>query len=80
MDAMSKVFNSQILFWILKNNRIPPLDSCKLVTSDPVVINELLVKAQYYYGARRLQMFYGEARTKSARDLIALIKKEYHFE
>jgi hypothetical protein len=80
MDAMSRVFDARIMFKILKENKMPALDSCKLITDDSNKINELLVKAQYFYGSRMLQMNYGIARSHSAQNLIALIKKEYHFE
>ena len=80
MQGMSSVFDAQILFRILKNRTEPPLDVCKLITENPEVINELLCRAQYFYGARKIQTTYGTESANSAKNLMELIKKEYHFE
>ncbi|MFI5134817.1 MAG: hypothetical protein ACHQD9_03085 [Chitinophagales bacterium] len=80
MGAMSKVCDAQILFKILKERKVPPLDSCKLITTDPLAINELLVKAQYFYGSRLIQKNRVISALNSSKSLLELIKKEYHFQ
>ena len=80
MQAMGKVFDAQMLFWILKEREKPPLALCKIINEDTVAINELLTRAQYFYGARGVQMRFVTERTNSAKSLMGLIKKEYHFD
>ena len=80
MQAMSKVFDAQVMFGILKEGKEPPIELCKLITEDKDVINELLGRAQYFYGARRVQMNFAIERASRAKNLMELIKKEYHFE
>jgi hypothetical protein len=80
MRMMGKVFDAGILLNILKERKEPPQKSIKLLTEDPVIINELLTAAQYIYGSLRLAQNITLQRQLSAENLIALIKKEYHAE
>jgi hypothetical protein len=80
MQAMSKVFDAQVMFRILKAGEAPPNELCKLITKDKEAINELLGRSQYFYGARRVQMNFAMERTNRAKTLMELIKKEYQFE
>jgi hypothetical protein len=79
LTAMGKVFDADILFKILKEGKEQPNIS-KLLTNDILAINELLTRAQYFYGAIILQRNRGLERSRSAQNLIELIKTKYHFE
>lgn len=78
--VMGKVFDAEILFKILKEDKEQKSGSAKLFTNDALVINDLLTKAQYLYGSSLLQKDKGMKCSHSAQSLIELIKKEYHFE
>lgn len=80
MAEMGKIFDAEILFRILKEGKEPSLGTLRLLTDDPLEINQLLAKAQYYYGSCKIQTNYVRIRTNHARILIELIKKEYHLE
>jgi hypothetical protein len=78
MRLMGKVFDAETLLNILKERKEPTLESTKLLTEDPVVINELLTSAQYIYGSLQLAQNITTQRQHSAENLIAIIKKEYN--
>jgi hypothetical protein len=80
MTVMGKVFDAEIMFKILKEGKVQISDSAKLLSNDALVINELLTRAQYLYGSTLLQKNREMGRSRSAQNLIELIKKEYHFE
>jgi len=80
MRLMGKVFNAEILLTILKERKEPSPGSVKLLTDDPITINELLTSAQYIYGSLRLAQNITTQRQQSAENLILIIKKEYHLE
>ncbi len=81
MQSVSKIFDGEILLKILKNStEEQPSDSLKLLTDDPLVINELLVNAQYLYGAISLQNGWVIDQENGAKRLIESIKKEYNLE
>ena len=80
MGEAGKVFDAQVLFKILKERKEPSADSLKLLSEDPMAINQLLARAQYFCGARLLQQRWCEERDKKAQRLLQLIQKEYHFE
>ena len=79
MRIMGKVFDAEILLKILKERKEPDIVSLKLLTKDPVVINELLTAAQYIYGSLRLAQNITTQRQHSAENLITLISEKYHF-
>jgi hypothetical protein len=78
MRTMGKVFDAEILLNILKERKEPSQKSIKLLTEDPVIINELLSEAQYIYGSLRLAQNITTQRQYSAENLITLISTEYH--
>ncbi len=80
MHEMSKVFDAQILYQILKDKKLPALNNLKLITNDAATINGLLVIAQYFYGSRMIQNNRVTVRSNNAKRLLALIQKEYHLE
>ena len=75
--SMSKLFDAAILLKISKDRKMPEGESAKLLTEDPLVINELLTRAQYLYATFFFMQNLGLARCKTAENLIALINKEY---
>jgi hypothetical protein len=77
MRLMGKVFDAAILLNILKERKEPFLKSAKLLTEDPVIINELLTSAQYIYGSLQLAQKITTQRQHSAESLITLIAKVY---
>ena len=80
MAAVGKVFNADLLFKILKDRAKPTSFKGKLLSEDPLVINQFLTSAQYLYGARWLQKDWCMERYERAANLIGLIKKQYHLE
>jgi hypothetical protein len=80
MSEAGKVFDAQVLFKILKDRKVPSADSLKLLSEDPMAINQLLARAQYFYGSRLLQQRWCAERAQKAQRLLQLIKKEYHFQ
>ena len=74
------IFDAQILFQILKDGKHPSSDSLKLLSHDPLVINGVLTRAQYFYGSRLLQQRWCAERAQKAQRLLQLIQKEYHFQ
>lgn len=80
MRTVGKIFDAEILLNIFKERKEPSQKSIKLLTEDPVIINELLAEAQYIYGSLRLAQNITMQRQHSAENLIALIKKEYHLD
>jgi hypothetical protein len=80
LNAMGKVFDAEILFKIVKEGKEQPNISAKLLSNDILAINELLTRAQYFYGVIILQRNRGMERSRNAQNLIELIKKEYHLE
>jgi len=77
MRLMGKVFDAALLLNILKERKEPFLKSAKLLTEDPVIINELLTSAQYIYGSLQLAQRITTQRQHSAETLITLITKKY---
>ena len=80
LRAMGKVFDAEILLNILTGKKEPNAPTVNLLTDDIHIINELLTAAQYLYGAQKLSENLGMARSRTAKDLILLIKREYHLE
>jgi hypothetical protein len=78
MRTMGKIFDAEILINILKERKEPSMKSIKLITEDPLTINELLTEAQYLYGSLRLSQNITTLRQRSAENLITLISTEYH--
>jgi hypothetical protein len=78
MRLMGKVFDAEMLLNILKERKEPSLKSAKLLTEDPMIINELLTSAQYIYGSLRLAQNITTRRQQSAVYLITLISTKYH--
>ena len=78
--SVSKLFDAAIFLEISKNRKMPEGESAKLLSDDPLVINEVLTRIQYLYATFTFTSIQGLIRYRSAENLIALIKKEYHFE
>jgi len=76
--SMGKLFDAAILLQIVKDRKEPEGESVKLLTEDPLVINEVLTRAQYLYGTFIFAQNWGLERYKTAEHLIELIKNEYH--
>jgi len=77
--SVSKLFDAEILLRIFKEKKEPE-GTVKLMTEDPLVINEVLTRAQYVYGTFSFAQNWGLERCRAAEHLIDLIKKEYHLE
>jgi len=75
--SMNKLFDAAILLKILKERKEPEGEPVKLLTDDPVAINEVLTRAQYLYGTFSFAQNWGMERCKTAENLIERIKKEY---
>ena len=78
--TVHRVFDAGIFLQISKDKRMPKDPSVQLLTTDPLVINELLTRVQYLYATFFFTEGLGSARCKTAESLIELIKKEYHLE
>jgi len=80
MGEAGNVFDASLFFKILKEKKEQDADKPKLMTDDPMMINKMLVQLQYYYGSCMIQNKICAQRLLTARNLIELVKKEYHFE
>ena len=78
MNEVGGVLDAEVLLKILKEEKQPVSGNLKLLSEDPVTINQFLTSAQYYYGSRRNQNIRGLEALQKATILIELIKKEYH--
>jgi len=78
--TISKLFNAEFMLKIYKERSEPESADIKLLTTDPALINEFLISAQYLYGTYVFAKDFGLQRCKKAEDLIGIIKKEYHLE
>ena len=80
-DYMSKIgaiLDAEVLLKILKEEKPPISDNLKLLSEDPVMINQFLTSAQYLYGSQRSQSNRGQEALKKDSVLMELIQKEYH--
>ncbi len=77
---MGKIFDAELLLKIVKEQKEQPATPNDLLTDDRATLNELITSAQYLYGAFTLGEKIGDERNIAAKNLIELIKKEYHFE
>jgi len=80
LRAVGKVFDAEVLLNILTGKNEQNSPTAHLLTDDIHTINEFLTAAQYLYGAQKLSEKLGMTRSGAAKDLIMLIKKEYHLE
>jgi len=78
--SMAKLFDAAILLQITKDQKMPEGDTTRLLTEDPLVINEVLTRAQYLYATFLWTQKLGKVRSQNAESLIELIKKEYHLD
>lgn len=78
MVLASKIFDAKTMLQIFKYRKEPV--NSKLMNDDNKLINEFLMTAQYYYGSLSLLAKWGSERNEKAKQLLELIKKEYHFE
>jgi hypothetical protein len=79
-----KIFDASVFFLIIKNVEketpgqiIASLGNPPLVNSDPSTINTVLMRYQYYYGILKLNSQRAVDGATEAKNLIALLKKEY---
>ena len=77
MNKIGGVLDADVLLKILKEDKQAVSGNLKLVSEDPVTINQFLTAAQYYYGSRRNQNIRGLIALQKATSLIELVKKEY---
>ncbi|MDE3214483.1 MAG: hypothetical protein KGM98_14725 [Bacteroidota bacterium] len=80
-----RVFDAKVLFSILKrmeNDSRPfmPENNPKLISYDPISINAVIMRYQYYYGFLKLMNKRSMAASAQASRLITLLKKEYHLQ
>jgi hypothetical protein len=76
--SMNKLFDAEILLKIFKERSEPKGETIKLLSEDPMIINEVLTRAQYLYGTFSFAQNWGLERCNTAANLIELIKKNYH--
>ena len=77
-QAMAKLFDGEALLKIIKEKKQVPLTADAMISEDKIAINELLTSAGYFYGALSLNNIVASNRNQDAKQLIELIKKEYH--
>jgi len=78
MRIMGELFDAEVLFKIWKERKEPPSQNLRLLTTDPIMVNKYLTALQYFYGTRNSQNILAQEQSKKAKNLIELIKKEYH--
>jgi len=86
LNSNDKIFNAALFYSIIKEKRnaeklVPELrNNPKLVSSDPVLINAVIMRYQYYYGMLNIMNQYASKASLQANQLIKLLKKEYNLE
>jgi len=80
MLSMHKLFDADLLLKIFKAHKEPEGSLTKLLTDDPLVINELLTRVQYLYGYLATTQNFGLRTSHTAARLIEQIKNQYHLE
>ena len=80
MNKIGGVLDAGVLLKILKEEKQAVSGNLKLLSEDPVTINQFLTAAQYYYGGCRNQNIRGLIALQKATVLIEIIKKEYRLE
>jgi hypothetical protein len=86
LNVNDKIFDAALFYSIAKGMRgpkksVPNLGyNPKFVSSDPVLINSVLMRYQYYYGILNIMNQQALAASSQASLLIKLLKKEYHLE
>ncbi len=86
LNVNDKIFDAALFYSIAKEMRsskksVPNLRyDPKLISSDPVLINSVLMRYQYYYGILNIMNQHALAASSQASLLIKLLKKEYHLE
>jgi len=86
LNANDKIFDAAVFYSIAKEMRDPkksitdlPPD-LKLTSSDPVLINAVIMRYQYYYGMLNIMNQHASRASIQASQLIQLLKKEYNLE
>lgn len=79
MYSAGELFDANVFFAIRKGNEMPTSVNLKLLTDNPLTINKFLTAAQYLYGTRETQKVDAKHVLQQARELMEVIKHEYHF-
>jgi hypothetical protein len=86
LNVNDKIFDAALFYSIAKEMRSPKKSvpnlryNPKLISSDPVLINSVLMRYQYYYGILNIMNQHALTASSQASLLIKLLKKEYHLE
>lgn len=76
-----KIFDGKVLNEMIRNKGIDrPINNPKLVSYDVTLINECIVQTQYLRKVNQLQLTRAQELFVQAKQLMELIKKEYHVE
>jgi hypothetical protein len=86
LNANDKIFDAAIFYSIVKKipdptkpiANLPP--DLKLTSSDPVLINAVIMRYQYYYGMLTIMNEHASKASLQADRLIKLLRKEYDLE
>jgi hypothetical protein len=85
-NANDKIFDAAAFYTIVKQMRDPKKSftdmpsGLKLTSSDPVLINAVIMRYQYYYGMLSIMNQHASKASLQATQLIKLLKKEYNLE
>ena len=75
----NKVFNGKVFYEMIRRNTIEkPVSNPQLFTSDASLINEYITETQYLRKVDQTQIIRSQELFAQAKELIALIQKEYH--
>jgi hypothetical protein len=75
----TKIFNGTVFNEMISRNKIErPINNPQLFSSDVSLLNEYIVQAQFLRKANQNQVMRAEELFSQAKELIELIKKEYH--
>jgi hypothetical protein len=81
IDVNDKVFNASVFFEIIKNTNINSVPAnADIITHDLGLLNNVIMKHQYYYGMLNLMNQRCDAAKAEAKQLIKILQKEYHLE
>ena len=85
-NANDKIFDAAVFYSVVKKieNTKQPIANLqpdlKLTSSDPVLINAVIMRYQYYYGILNIMNLQASKASLQASQLIQLLKKEYNLE
>ncbi|HEX3384010.1 MAG TPA: hypothetical protein VHS53_02420 [Mucilaginibacter sp.] len=85
-NTNDKIFDAAVFYSIVKKIENPKQSTAnlppdlKLTSSDPILVNAVIMRYQYYYGILNIMNQQASKASSQAAQLIRLLKKEYYLD